>query len=219
MDELNQIKLDNDVTRETDEKQDKIIEHINTEINRINEMCERLKMTKQDQSEFKELRNDVVEKVNKSMAQVQDVNSKIESTDNYLARYLPFNQFVQMLEVSKVIVPDILTNKKLREHVENYEYVKTRTLYQHILFDDGKAPKHFAKDFLLVGRDQINELLGKNINLTSKNVRSVKSGYLSIKRNEEAMAKHRQTKIKTELTYGINNEMQKASMNRGITAN
>ena len=135
------------------------------------------------------MRNDVVEKVNKSMAQVQDVNSKIESTDNYLARYLPFNQFVQMLEVSKVIVPDILTNKKLREHVENYEYVKTRNLYQNILFDDGKAPKQFAKDFLLVGRDQINELLAKNVNLTSKNVRSVKSGYLSIKRNEEAMAR------------------------------
>ena len=69
------------------------------------------------------------------------------------------------------------------------EYVKTRNLYQNILFDDGKAPKQFAKDFLLVGRDQINELLAKNVNLTSKNVRSVKSGYLSIKRNEEAMAR------------------------------
>ena len=188
-DEIHQINLDLQVTRETDEKQDKIIEHINAEINRINETCERLKMTKQDQSEFKELRSNVIEKVNRSMAQVQDVNSKIESTDNYLARYLPFNQFVQMLEVSKVIVPDILTNKKLREHVENYEYYKTRNLYQNILFDDGKAPKNFAKDFLLVGRDQINELLGKNINLTSKNVRSVKSGYLSIRRNEEAMAR------------------------------
>ena len=42
------MKLDAQVTRETDEKQNKILDHINAEINRINEMCERLKMTKQD---------------------------------------------------------------------------------------------------------------------------------------------------------------------------
>lgn len=217
IEEVNQIKLDNEVTRETDQKQDRMIEHINAEINKINEACERLKMTKQDASEFKELRIDVLAKVNRSMAQVQDVNSKIEATDNYLARYLPFNQFIQMLEVSKVVVPDILTNKKLREHVENYEYVKTRALYQHILFDDGKAPKHFAKDFLLVGRDQINDLLGKNANLTSKNVRSVKSGYLSIKRHEEHKAKERQMKVNRDMTYAISNKMRESQGKKGLT--
>jgi hypothetical protein len=38
-----------------------------------------------------ELRKEVIEKVNKSIAKTEDVNSKIDSTDNYLARYLPFN--------------------------------------------------------------------------------------------------------------------------------
>lgn len=187
-----------------------MIEHINAEIDRINAVCEQMKMGKQDASEFRELRTDVVEKVNRTIAQVQDVNSKIEATDNYLARYLPFNQFVQMLEVSKVIVPETLTNKKLREHVENYEYVKTRALYQQILFDNGKAPKNFSKDFLLVGRDQINELLGKEVNLTSKNVRSVKSGFLSIKKHEEAQLKNKQIKLQHDMAHALREKMGEA---------
>jgi hypothetical protein len=40
-----------------------------------------------------ELRKEVIEKVNKAIAKTEDVNSKIDSTDNYLARYLPFNSF------------------------------------------------------------------------------------------------------------------------------
>jgi len=127
------------------------------------------------------------------------VNSKIDATDNYLARYLPFNQFVQMLEVSKVVIPDIMTNKKLRENVENYEFHKTRQLYESILFDDGLAPKQFSKDHLLVGRDQINELLQRDAKLNNKNLRSIKSGKLSIERHKEARNKHEQCKIKKDL--------------------
>ena len=127
------------------------------------------------------------------------MNSKIDATDNYLARYLPFNQFVQMLEVSKVVIPDIMTNKKLRENVENYEFHKTRQLYESILFDDGLAPKQFSKDHLLVGRDQINELLQRDAKLNNKNLRSTKSGKLSIERHKEAQNKHEQSKIKKDL--------------------
>lgn len=48
-----------------------------------------------------EMRKDLIEKVNKSQAKIEDVNNKIESTDNYLARYLPFNQFISIMQVSK----------------------------------------------------------------------------------------------------------------------
>lgn len=50
-------------------------------------------------------------------------------------------------------------DKKLRDVVINYEKFKTKELYQTILFDDGKAPKSFAKTQLLVNRHQINKLL------------------------------------------------------------
>ena len=106
-----------------------------------------------------ELRKEVIEKVNKSIAKTEDVNSKIDSTDNYLARYLPFNQFCQILETVKMVVPEIQINKKLRENLENYEMYKTKELYQAILFDDGKPPSKFTKDFLVVGRKEINEVL------------------------------------------------------------
>lgn len=47
------------------------------------------------------MRKDLIEKVNKSQAKIEDVNNKIESTDNYLARYLPFNQFIQIMQICK----------------------------------------------------------------------------------------------------------------------
>ena len=106
-----------------------------------------------------DLRKEVIEKVNKAIANTEDVNSKIDSTDNYLARYLPFNSFCQVLESVKVVVPEIQVNKKLRDNLENYEMYKTKELYQAILFDDGKPPKQFSKDFLVVGRKEINEVL------------------------------------------------------------
>ena len=57
----------------------------------------------------------VTEKVNRSLAGLEDVNSKVEATDNYIARYLPFNFFVQSLETAKVANPELKINKKLRE--------------------------------------------------------------------------------------------------------
>ena len=56
-----------------------------------------------------------MEKVNRSLANIEDLNSKIDATDNYIARYLPFNFFVQSLETAKIITPDLKINKKLRE--------------------------------------------------------------------------------------------------------
>lgn len=127
-----------------------------------------------------ELRKEVIEKVNKAIAKTEDVNSKIDSTDNYLARYLPFNSFCQVLETVKVVVPEIQVNKKLRENLENYEMYKTKELYQAILFDDGKPPKKFTKDFLVVGRKEINDVLQKDVRITSKNLRGMRVGGLAL---------------------------------------
>ena len=75
------------------------------------------------------MRKDVIDKVNKSLARIEDVNNKIESTDNYLARYLPFNTFCQIMESAKVVFADYAKNKKLKENVENYEQYKVKDLY------------------------------------------------------------------------------------------
>ena len=48
-----------------------------------------------------------------------------------------------------------------------------KELYQAILFDDGRAPK-FEKAGLVVGREQINELINSDIRLSSRNLRSMK---------------------------------------------
>lgn len=144
-------------------------------------LCEKLTITKQDEVTFQLLRTEVIEKVNRAIAQIEDVNSKVDSTDNYLARYLPFNFFVQCVEACKMVTPELKTNRKLRETFNNYEKFKTKELYQSILFDDGKAPRQFSKDFLVVGRKEINELLQEDVRLTSQNIRSVRAGNLVMK--------------------------------------
>lgn len=68
-----------------------------------------------------ELRKDVIASMNKSLARIDDVNNKLDSTDNYIARYQPFNHFCQIMESCKVCLPDIHKNKALREKFENYE--------------------------------------------------------------------------------------------------
>ena len=45
-----------------------------------------------------------------------------------------------------------------------------KELYQPILFDDGRAPK-FNKSMLVVERDEINEIISKEVRLSSKNLR------------------------------------------------
>jgi len=120
------------------------------------------------------LRKDVNDKVNKSLARIEDVNNKLNSTDNYLARYLPFNNFCMSMECSKMVFADYVKNKKLKENVENYEKWKIKDLYDLILFDDGLAPKHFEKDMLVRDREDINELIKGEVRLTSKNLRGLK---------------------------------------------
>lgn len=78
-------------------------------------------------------------------------------------------------------IPELKTNKKMRDQFHNYEKFKTKELYQAILFDDGKAPDVFSKDFLLVGRKEINDLLQEDVQLTSTNLRGMRTGGLVIK--------------------------------------
>lgn len=51
-----------------------------------------------------------------------------------------------------------------------------KELYNTILFDDGKAPTNFDKENLVVGREEINEILNQDIRLNSRNLRSIKAG-------------------------------------------
>ena len=87
------------------------------------------------------LRKDVMERVRKSLSEIEDVNNKIEATDNYLARYLPFNTFCNTVDVVKTIVADLIKSPKMRQEITNYQQFKMKELYQLILFDDGRAPK------------------------------------------------------------------------------
>ena len=78
-------------------------------------------MEKLDQKTFDGLRDTVVQTVRSSKAKIEDVNSKIDATDNYLARYLPFNSFCQSIEISKTISQEQIKTKKQKDRIENYE--------------------------------------------------------------------------------------------------
>lgn len=68
-----------------------LIGNCNEKIEDVEKRLEVLKMEKLDQTTFDGLRDTVVATVRSSKAKIEDVNNKIDSTDNYLARYLPFN--------------------------------------------------------------------------------------------------------------------------------
>jgi hypothetical protein len=68
-----------------------LIGNCNEKIEDGEKRLEVLKMEKLDQTTFDGLRDTVVATVRSSKAKIEDVNNKIDSTDNYLARYLPFN--------------------------------------------------------------------------------------------------------------------------------
>ena len=78
-------------------------------------------ITKSEEKSFQDLRLDVIDKCRKSSNQIQDVNSKIEATDNFLARYLPFNTFCSSMEISKIVTADLVKGKKMTERISNYE--------------------------------------------------------------------------------------------------
>lgn len=78
-------------------------------------------ITKSEEKSFQDLRVDVLDKCRRSSNQIQDVNNKIEATDNYLARYLPFNAFCSAMEISKIVTADLIKNKKMTERIQNYE--------------------------------------------------------------------------------------------------
>mmetsp|Transcript_24441 Transcript_24441/g.37900 ORF Transcript_24441/g.37900 Transcript_24441/m.37900 type:complete len:130 (+) Transcript_24441:1137-1526(+) len=112
---------------------------------------------------FHKLKVDVIDSVRISKNSIEDVNNKIEATDNYLARYLPFNNFCTTMDITKNMMHGFLKlHPEQREKMEQYEQAKLEDLYSAILFDDGRAPKVFEKDHLVVGRNEINEKIRKN---------------------------------------------------------
>ena len=165
------------------ETHSRFIDEKTAELDRLSRCVEHMNVTKQDEKQFMELRKELIASMNKSLARIDDVNNKLDSTDNYIARYLPFNNFCQIIECVKVAIPEMAKNKVVKEKVDNYEQFKMKELYTQILFDDGKAPKLFEKDHLVVGRQEINALLNKDVRLSSRNLRAMKTGPL-------AMVKH-----------------------------
>jgi len=53
------------------------------------------------------------------------------------------------------------------------------------LFDDGRAPKVFKKDNLVVERKQVDELLNKEIRILSRNLRVMAAGPLSLLKKQK----------------------------------
>jgi hypothetical protein len=146
-----------------------------------------VKIRKMDESVFQTMKRAVLQNVQKSLARIEDVNSKVESTDNYIARYLPFNCFCQIIEACK-IVNQSTKDPLVQERTDNYEKHKMKELYNMILFDDGRAPKDFNKCQLLVGREAIDEVINKDVRLMSRNLRTMQTGPLAqVKRSKEAM--------------------------------
>ena len=89
-----------------------LIEACNERIEQIEKKLDVVKMEKLDEKTFNGLRDTVVQTVRSSKAKIEDVNSKIDATDNYLARYLPFNSFCQSIEIAKTISQDQIKTKK-----------------------------------------------------------------------------------------------------------
>lgn len=109
-------------------------------------------MTKLDESLFVEMKQTQFAMIQKQTVRIENINNKIESTDNYIARYLPFNNFCQIIESVKVVNSQLSRDAQLRERVDNYEKYKMKELYQGILFDDGRAPRQFTKTNLVIER-------------------------------------------------------------------
>lgn len=52
-----------------------------------------LKITKVDDKAFTDMRKSVISSVQKSLTKIEDIDHRLLKTDNYIARYLPFNNF------------------------------------------------------------------------------------------------------------------------------
>ena len=174
-DDITKLRGIAEICKEGLTKQDKIIEFSQSSVLKLQRDVETMAITKSEEKSFQDLRTDVLDKCRRSSNQIQDVNNKIEATDNYLARYLPFNSFCSAMEVSKIVTADLIKNKKMTERIQNYEQFKMKELYSAILFDDGRAPKQFEKDNLVVGRDEINQIIQKDVKISSRNLRSIRN--------------------------------------------
>lgn len=80
-------------TMNSQETHSRFIEEKTAEIDRLSRCVEHMNVTKQDEEQFIELRKELIAGMNKSLARIDDVNNKLDATDNYIARYLPFNNF------------------------------------------------------------------------------------------------------------------------------
>jgi hypothetical protein len=82
-----------ELLKQSQEQHSNLIESCNVWLEQVDKEVSVVKATKLNESEFDKLKDKVLGTVKVSLAKIEDVNSKIEATDNYLARYLPFNQF------------------------------------------------------------------------------------------------------------------------------
>ena len=92
-----------------------MIDNLSMQLDKIQKDIVEINIKKQDGDAFMQMRKEVLERVSKSLAEIEDVNNKIEATDNYLARYLPFNSFCNTVDICKTICADQIKSNKFRE--------------------------------------------------------------------------------------------------------
>ena len=145
------------------------------------------RLTKVENAVFEEMTKQVMASVQKSLIKIQDVDHRLIKTDNYISRYLPFNNFCQIIEACKVTQLKLSKDTELRERIDNFEKFKMTELYQPILSDDGRPPNMFQKTMMMVDRKQIDETINKEVRLKSKNLRIMQMGALAMVNKQQAM--------------------------------
>lgn len=76
--------------------------------------------------------------------EIVDVYNQLKSTDNYLEKYLPFNNFCQLFEVLRMA----LESEQIKK-IRDYEEYRLKQLYEIILNDKGTPRTTFEKKYVV----------------------------------------------------------------------
>jgi hypothetical protein len=108
----------------------------------MNKRVVNLETVKLDEIFFAEHQKVVSGQITEVKTMISDVFNSLKNTDNYLEKYQPFNWFVQMFDVLRIVL-DYPTMGKIKE----FEQYKLKEMYDTILTDKGD-PK-LNKKFIL----------------------------------------------------------------------
>ena len=92
-----------------------------------------LEPSKLDLTAFEQYKSDIDEKMKKLKHQSEDMFNRALTTDTYLEKYLPYNNFVQLFEIMHMALP-----VEMMKGIEDYESCKMQNYLADILLDLGK---------------------------------------------------------------------------------